>query len=83
MPNVTTQFQGQTLILPGAYSYVATNGTLASVNAAVPPILFICNSYGGAPYSVATFANAQAAVPYMRGAPSALSTSDVHAFRTG
>jgi hypothetical protein len=72
MPNVTTQFQGQTLILPGAYSYVATNGTLASVNAAVPPILFICNSYGGAPYSVATFANAQAAVPYMRGAPSAL-----------
>jgi hypothetical protein len=72
MVNVTTQFQGQTLILPGAYSYVSVAGTLASVNAAVPPVIFICNSYGGAPYSAVTFANAQAAVPYLRGAPSAV-----------
>lgn len=69
MPNVNTQFQGATLIKPGAYyddNVVATQPTTPAV---VPPLIFIGFGYGGANGTVYQHSSYTGLMNQLRGGP--------------
>lgn len=69
MPNVNTQFQGQTLVLPGAYYADDVSGTAATNPGFVPPVLLIGNTFGGVPKVPVTFSSASDLLKAIRGGP--------------
>jgi hypothetical protein len=68
MPNLNVQFNGQTLIRPGAY-YIddvsGVNGPLATV----PPLLVVGYGYGTPPLTPTNFTTEQAFLNAVRGGP--------------
>jgi len=71
MPDISTQFNGSQIILPGAYTAVDVNGTLTSVSTNVPPVIYVGYGYGQKPFSAVTYASAQALSNALRGGPAA------------
>lgn len=70
MPNMNVSFNGATLILPGAYEGDVPSGVNPNANAAVPPLIVIGYSYGGAPYTPYGFSSVQAFQAFLRGGQS-------------
>ena len=66
MPNVNTQFEGATLILPGAYYADNVKATLPTTPAIVPPMVFIGFGYGGGMAHTRPFGQGQVALPKRR-----------------
>jgi hypothetical protein len=71
MPDISGQFNGQQIILPGAYSAVNDSGTLTSVSTNVPPVIYIGNGYGQQPFTAVTYASPSALLAAIRGGPAA------------
>jgi hypothetical protein len=71
MPNVNTQFQGATLILPGAYYADNVSATQPTVPALVPPMVFIGFGYGGKPLKAYSNTTAVGLNTRLRGGPAA------------
>lgn len=71
MPSVNGQFQGQELILPGAYYGDNVNATLPANPAQTPPLLFIGVGYGGVPQTLINHTTATGLSSTLRGSPSA------------
>ena len=69
MPNLNVQFQGQTLIKPGAY--YADNGSAVgqSASSPTPPLIFLGNGYGQKPQTAVTYSSAPALLSAIRGGP--------------
>lgn len=72
MPDVSQQFNGQQLILPGAYAFTNISATANTAAANVPPVIFIGYGYGTKPLTPITFANQQDMVNALRGGPASL-----------
>lgn len=70
MPNLNAQFQGATLIQPGAYYADSVAGNLPLGPANTPPAILIAYMHGLAPNVPTTFADPQDAIAAMRGAAS-------------
>ncbi len=71
MPNVNTQFEGATLILPGAYYADNVKATLPTTPAIVPPMVFIGFGYGGAQNTNYQHTTATGLSAQLRGGPAA------------
>ena len=56
MPNLDVNFNGSTLVLPGAYYADNVSNALGSTQPATPPLIFLGNSYGLKPFTPTTFA---------------------------
>ena len=69
MPNLDVQFNGQTLIIPGAYYTDNVSAALQTTGALVPPLVWLVNSYGGKPLTPVTYYTAQDVTNALRGAP--------------
>lgn len=69
MPNVNIGFQGQTLILPGAYYSDNVSAGLPTTPPTTPPLIFIGYGYGVKPQTIAKFASAQDLVNALRNGP--------------
>ncbi len=69
MPNVNTQFEGATLILPGAYYADNVKATLPTTPAIVPPMVFIGFGYGGAQNTNYQHTTATGLTAQVRGGP--------------
>ena len=68
IPNLNVPFNGQTLILPGAYYADNVTNTLPP-NTTTPPLLFIGYGYGQAPYQAVTYSTPQNLLSAIRGGP--------------
>lgn len=71
MANTNINFNGQTLVLPGAYYADNVSAALVPTQSLTPPLLFIGDFFGLAPLTPTTFTLASDAQAAMRGAPSA------------
>jgi len=71
MPNVNGSFQGQQLILPGAYYADNVSATLPANPAATPPLLFIAVGYGGIPQTPINHFTPTGLLGTLRGSPAA------------
>jgi hypothetical protein len=69
MPNNNVQFDGQTLIVPGAYYNDNVTAFQVSAPALVPPVVWVVYSYGGVPLTPVTLDTAQDVLNFLRGAP--------------
>lgn len=69
MPNVNQQFQGQTLILPGAYYSDNVTAGVPNSPPPTPPLIFIGYGYGGKPQTVQPFSDAQDLLNALRSGP--------------
>lgn len=69
MPNPNVSFQGQTLIVPGAY--YADNVSAVAPNAppTTPPLIFVGYGYGGKPKTPITVVDPQSLLNTIRGGP--------------
>lgn len=72
MPNANVQFDGQTLIVPGAYYVDNVNFFAVSTPALVPPLVWVVFSYGGKPLTPVTLDTAQDVLNFLRGAPASV-----------
>ena len=71
MPNLNVNFGGQQLIIPGAYYNDDVTAALTTSAALVPPLVWVCFSYGGVKNTPASFTTAQDTLNFLRGAPCA------------
>lgn len=71
MPSVNGQFNGQELILPGAYYGDNVNATLPANPAATPPLLVIGVGYGGVPQTIIKHTTSQGLAETLRNGPMA------------
>jgi hypothetical protein len=78
MPNIAQSFQGQSLILPGAYAYTNVTATLPVSAGNVPPLVFIGASYGLQPFVPTTFANANDLMNALRGGPASAYVQEMY-----
>jgi hypothetical protein len=69
MPSVNGSFQGQQLILPGAYYADNVSATLPANPAATPPLLVIGIGYGGAPLTPINHFTSTGLATTVRGGP--------------
>lgn len=69
MPNLDINADGQTLIIPGAYYYDNVSAAFITSAALVPPLVWVCFSYGGVKNVPASFTTAQDTLTFLRGAP--------------
>ena len=69
MPQVNTQFQGQTLSRPGAYYADDVSGTAASNAGLVPPLVVVGYGFGGKPKTAINFSDTQDLLTALRGGP--------------
>ncbi len=69
MPNVNTQFQGSTLIKPGAYYDDNVTATQPTTPAIVPPLIFIGFGYGGLANTVYQHSSYEGLIAQLRGGP--------------
>ena len=69
MPNLNTQFQGQTLSRPGAYYGDDVSGSNTSNPGLVPPLVLIGYGFGCAPKTPITFASTGDLQQAVRGGP--------------
>lgn len=72
MPSVNGQFQGQSLVYPGAYAADNVNATLPVNPAATPPLLFIGVGYGGVPQTIIKHFTSQGLASTLRNGPASL-----------
>ncbi len=66
---MNAQANGQTLIIPGAYYYDNVSAALSTTAALVPPLVWVCYSYGGTKNVPVNFNTAQDTLNFLRGAP--------------
>ncbi len=71
MPNPNVNFQGQTLILPGAYYADNVNAVTPNTPPTTPPLVFIGYGYGCKPQTINQFASAADLLKALRGGPAA------------
>jgi hypothetical protein len=71
MPNVNQQFQGQTLVIPGAYYADNVSATLPANPALTPPLIFIGYGYGQPKNVPVTYFSPQSLLNAIRGGPCA------------
>ena len=71
MPSVNGSFQGEQLILPGAYYADNVSATLPANPAATPPLLFIGVGYGGVPQTPINHFTPSGLQATVRGGPAA------------
>lgn len=71
MTQVAVQLGGQTVNTPGAYYQDNVSGTDTPIIGTLPPLLFIGNSFGGAPQTIIKFATLQQGQILMRNGPAA------------
>lgn len=69
MPNPNSSFQGQTLILPGAYYADSVNASQGGPPQATPPLVFLGFGYGVKPFTPTTFNTPQDLLNAIRGGP--------------
>ena len=69
MPSVNVPFNGQTLIIPGAYYADNVSATLAPVAVTTPPLIFLGYGYGQKPQVPATYVTPQDLLNAIRGGP--------------
>ena len=70
MPNVNSQFDGQTLIRPGAYYKDNPSAAQGVTQTQTPPLILIGYGYGGAPNVPSpVFSSADAVLAAIRGGP--------------
>ena len=69
MPNLDIQFNGSTLIIPGTYYSDNVSNAFVTSAALVPPLVWLCYSYGGVKNTPVTFSTAQDVQTFLRGAP--------------
>ena len=69
MPSVNVPFNGQTLIIPGAYYADNVSATLAPVAVTTPPLIFLGYGYGQKPQVPATYVTPQDLLNAIRGCP--------------
>ena len=69
IPDVNQRFQGQTLILPGAYYADSVAGATPLAPPPTPPLIFIGYGYGGKPLKPQTFVSPQDLQTAIRGGP--------------
>lgn len=69
MPNPNIFFQGQQLILPGAYYADDVSALLPTNPPPTPPLVFIGNGYGVKPQTPTSFATPQDLMAALRGGP--------------
>ena len=68
MPNLNVPFNGQTLIIPGAYYADNVTNTLPP-NQTTPPLMFIGYGYGQQPFTATTYSTPQNLLSAIRGGP--------------
>lgn len=71
MPNVSVQFGGQTLNVPGAYYTDNVDAANQPNIVNLPPLIFIGNGFGGKPKTPVTFGTLEDGQALMRGGPAA------------
>lgn len=69
MPNVNVQFQGQTLILPGAYYADSVQGATPTQPPPTPPLIFIGYGYGQKPLTPVPYSTPADLLAAIRGGP--------------
>lgn len=69
MPDVNAQFEGQTLVLPGAYYADSVAGAAPTTPPAAPPLIFIGYGYGQKPLVPVTYADPADLASAIRGGP--------------
>lgn len=68
IPNLNVPFNGQTLIIPGAYYADNVTNTLPP-NTTTPPLILIGYGYGQAPFTATTYSTPQNLLSAIRGGP--------------
>ena len=69
MPNLSINFGGNTIPLPGVYVYGNVTQSYVPPTPVVPPLLFVGYGYGVKPKSVNTFLTSQNLLAALRGGP--------------